>query len=288
MKNINFVDETNPNSLGGGGASSWNDLEDKPFGEEYVSLGDTLTWDGVATEDTISFQGMLDFQKLSIDTLTNEELDSGEIVYTLDGVENTLPIKGNYYNTDGYVAINVTGSQGDSTAFVVIPYDGYTPPDMPVTFAEKGVYAVRFAMMGTVGKSITIPGKDFKWSTVKQIPTKYIPNYQDVVCVNLSYDADADTYTVDRTYDDLKILVSFGSKLAMEYRFSGKISGATTQIAAYTDNFAWTHASLSGVVEGHILFTFPPEKTEGGLTIRTCCINRDNTVEMLSATIATS
>jgi hypothetical protein len=29
---------------------SWNNLEGRPFGEEIISIGDTLTWDGVTTD----------------------------------------------------------------------------------------------------------------------------------------------------------------------------------------------------------------------------------------------
>ena len=53
FNNINPPNNTNPAILkqmieesgGTGGVTSWNDLEDKPFGDESTG-GDTLTWDG--------------------------------------------------------------------------------------------------------------------------------------------------------------------------------------------------------------------------------------------------
>lgn len=61
MVNINFVDDKAPKSFGGG-ASSWNDLKDKPFGESPYTVyaeGEVST-DSEQTEGDGVFYGYLD------------------------------------------------------------------------------------------------------------------------------------------------------------------------------------------------------------------------------------
>lgn len=70
---------------GSGGASSWNDLKDKPFGEETVVVNEPLniTWDG-NTEGLVSIADT-PFYKVSDLVLTDEQIKTATITLS-DGL----------------------------------------------------------------------------------------------------------------------------------------------------------------------------------------------------------
>lgn len=73
---------------GSGGVSSWNDLKDRPFGEETVNLGDTLTWDGTPSDVFIDLVELA-FHHVSDSTPTPEEVNGGTFVSST-GLEHAI------------------------------------------------------------------------------------------------------------------------------------------------------------------------------------------------------
>jgi len=143
------ADRHDPNEVkgGSGGVSSWNDLTDKPFGEEKVviewdgDVGDRVSVDGSAT-------GMpLTFVKVSEKTIAAERL-TGTIVKLAvpQQAEQAFTIAKDMYNIfDGAVLCLVAGQFPlavvyDAGAFV-----------MGVTFPEPGIY---FPHVGESGMKV--------------------------------------------------------------------------------------------------------------------------------------
>ena len=279
---LNAMEEGIIEALNKESISSWNDLTDKPFGEEYVSLGDTLTWDGEATEDSFDIQGMMIYQKLSSDALTVEELETGEIVYVQDGVENTMPIKGNYSEYLGSFSI----VSGYLPLFMIVPYDGW---DSEGVAFDKGIYAVNIPTQNVRAKSITVPNKDFKKSIVKQINPKFIPNYEAIMVVNIKQEVDMATqtvaYTADKTYSQLSSYIMIGGKVAADCSSVLAISGATGQGRFYTDNFSWTQTTVNGSSTGSITFAIAPDVKDGKIILHSIRINHDDTVEGIDVSL---
>ena len=146
----------------GGGVTSWNDLEDKPFGESgtkitwdnqptdtIVSTGTKIDWDGTPTStyEMINKEGAeIYFYKVSesVDTiidgtvaLTTPEGDSdtplsSEVVQTTDGGENGIEI----------VNVKVANS--------TFNFDNAFGGDL--TFKESGLYFVSITMNGQVSR----------------------------------------------------------------------------------------------------------------------------------------
>lgn len=145
---------------GGAGGGSWNDLKDKPFGEEVITYSDTLTWDG-NTEGLYSVFGM--FYKLSNNVPTKEDLLKGCTIslgngYTID-IQDYMIV-----DEEGIIAI------GEYAMFV--PYDKDVPE---VGFVEKGTYFL-LTEYGGYTSSITINGYNgFETKTVTTIDSKYLP-----------------------------------------------------------------------------------------------------------------
>lgn len=86
-----------PSEDGGGGTVSWNDLTDKPFGDENV----TIEWDGDATGRLVTMEGSSEagayaYYKVSDYTPTVDELQDGHFTHVieLDGTvtANEFPI----------------------------------------------------------------------------------------------------------------------------------------------------------------------------------------------------
>lgn len=159
-----FEPAPKPDSPGssGGGASSWNDLKDKPFGETTVK-GDTLTWDG-NTDGLVSIVDTL--FKVS-DTVLNYDdfADGGFEVNGIHGVtsgnQSSLIVMqefgsvmsvGHFYSfSESAVGVDVSGGEG------------MIPP-------ESGTYFT--ATM----RSLTIPGYNgFETTTIKPLDEKYLP-----------------------------------------------------------------------------------------------------------------
>lgn len=151
-----------------GGASSWNDLTDKPFGETTVK-GDTLTWDG-NTEGLQSVAGV--FFLVSEQCPTPADMPNGYIERTTDGHEYTLSKESVQEDFDemGFVA---------GEMFCVVSQDNFVLEDFG-TFPKAGIYFARAGEDGDVEytTSLTIPGYNgFETTTIKPIETKYLPEH---------------------------------------------------------------------------------------------------------------
>lgn len=175
---------------GGGGASSWNDLKDKPFGESPTG-GDTLTWDG-NTEGLDNIQGML--FKISDSVVTPNDLANGFKITMSDGSE----IEATYDEL-----VNQNGISEDglifASYFVVIPYNNYdlSMIGMNGVTAQKGVYFMAHPNAGTTNK-LQIPGYT-GFPRVKKLDEKYLPDGIGMMRINITMDED-DTYRADKTY----------------------------------------------------------------------------------------
>ena len=139
------------------GAKSWNDLEDKPFGEEVV-MTNVINWDGA--DGTV----VGDFHFVSSATPTSEQFigcsivvneGEGDVTFIVDG-EAIMPV------SDDVSIVVAT-----ETSFLVVVYADNTEFEEDVVFPKKGMYFAE-----TI-KSITF-GEEIEKTVVKKIDEKYI------------------------------------------------------------------------------------------------------------------
>lgn len=162
MGEINFVNETEPASFGGGGGG--NILE---------TVGsDTLTWDG-NTEGLVSVLDMM--YKVSDAIPTNDEIKTAKFTYLINGVEGSGEIAGSWdnmveggYATDDFCTLVEAG-------FVVrkanITFKG-------ITFPETGIYFAKTVdgSNSVCTTSLTIPNYKKFPPFKEQIKEEYIPD----------------------------------------------------------------------------------------------------------------
>ena len=153
----------------GGGASSWNDLTDKPFGETTV-MGDTLTWDG-NTEGLVGIDftgsGVPTHFHVTDTTPTLEELQQGGTIGTPDSLESFGSEAINEAMENIYMIIS------NDVPLVIIALEETIIPDAPLTI-KKGVYFLFSDGMGV--SSFTINNyTGFETTEIKTIDPKYLP-----------------------------------------------------------------------------------------------------------------
>jgi hypothetical protein len=145
-----------------GAVSSWNDLEDRPFGEEVEHLGDTLTWDGTPTDVFVEYDRFT-YYKVSENTPSYEELTDGTILVDNKGNDREITIHGS--NHGNFIAI-------DNIAIVVYEdgayYDGVVLP-------EKGIY-FGFIPGIVTPKYMRLPHYVFVRTELKTLDKKYLPD----------------------------------------------------------------------------------------------------------------
>lgn len=153
-----------------GGASSWNDLTDKPFYKETKMVGgDTLTWDG-NTEGLVSVDlgGMTMF--CIADTIpTMEDFANGATF--VDGGDSYTVTSEETMNVSGLVVLG-------EGAIVVCPSDNLAVDALGATFPAKGVYFAKYG--DSFVSSLTIPGYTgfvSEQTVVTPIPTEYLPEH---------------------------------------------------------------------------------------------------------------
>lgn len=142
----------------GGGASSWNDLADKPFYEEAIKI-DTFEWDGdtdglveVVAESTTDI-----FYRISDNIPTVDDVQNGVIIIDNTGQrkETTNEQISYHYNNFG-VVVNW------NWVFIVSPSDNYIlncdggPIGGQLSFSKAGIYVRKID--ANYPASITIPG----------------------------------------------------------------------------------------------------------------------------------
>lgn len=198
---LNHMEEGIANAVG---ASSWNNLSDKPFGEVYRN--DTFIVDNSVFESADETDKFMWYTKVSDMTFTLDDFingarftdDSGNVMeYSYDEIAY-------YYNDSGYFYLSYV---------MVIPHDNFVFENHPdftgMTVLKKGMY-------WSCAGSLTINGfSGFPNTTdVKKIDEKYLPGNFRVV---LRDAGDArkvhdgtykfeDTVVVFTLYGDVKIL----------------------------------------------------------------------------------
>ena len=164
---------------GGGGVSSWNDLTDKPFGEDesgnIIQLdnkylepfetvgGDTLTWDG-NTEGLACVADII--YKVSDKSFTVEELANAVVILS-DGTQITAVESDTMVNDNKLIIISEVVFIATEEC-IGIDYDG-------ITFNEVGVYF--FNTEGLYVSSLTINGyTGFTTTKLKEdcLPSAYM------------------------------------------------------------------------------------------------------------------
>lgn len=149
-----------------GGASSWNDLADKPFGEVY---GDTLTFDG-NTDEVVNVEGV--FFKVSDAVPTYADIvKGGHIIMggeTFEFTAEDVP-ESEIVDPSGIVAIG--------SAVIIVPPEavGVMIEDLGFAFQESGTYFVYSEAMGALVTGLQLNGYT-EFATVKKIEQKYIPS----------------------------------------------------------------------------------------------------------------
>lgn len=157
-----------------GGASSWNDLTDKPFG--VIGKGDTLTWDckenNPYTNDITYWWTRL--YKVSDAIITEEDLQNGAIT-TFDDVFGQYQMTSSFengliwHNDDGAIFIGAGDPDAGmpTGAACCYPENSTYPPGIYFTaWFNDATYYV---------KDLTIPGYG-KFPVVKPIENEYLPN----------------------------------------------------------------------------------------------------------------
>lgn len=151
-----------------GGVSSWNDLTDKPFGEETTTVGgDTLTWDG-NTEglESANLGFPVPYYRISENSIPFSEVDGVECTSVFANEENKFIPQ---IMTDG-VWFDGTGS------FIVVG----EPLDLGGMILPVGVWTGKEDGGVNHLESLTIPGyTGFVTTTteLKTIETKFLPEH---------------------------------------------------------------------------------------------------------------
>ena len=159
---------------GSGGVSSWNDLTDKPFGEEVV-YGDTLTWDGnmegKTTVEVALDDGMLYLVKVSDVVPTIDDLSNG-VTATVSGMGSMEIPAEETMTGDGYI--------NAGNAMFVVSTPNTTVEEIGLTFAETGTYFM--SQDGMYISELTINGyTGLEATETVKIPAKYMPTETEVV-----------------------------------------------------------------------------------------------------------
>lgn len=136
---------------------TWENLPDKPFGENQT----VIEWDG-GTEgrDSFGFENGTVFYKVSDATPSAEELTGRELVIVIDGEPMTIVLDENtLFTGDGYVQITELGFVVTQTPFI---YDDITA-EAPTT----GIYWLSYG--DAFSASLT-------YGSIKTIEEKFIPD----------------------------------------------------------------------------------------------------------------
>lgn len=194
----------------GGGASSWNDLEDKPFYEETVTNvipGLNITWDGNTSGLPSATMGRTILYRVSELTPTLEQLQTATVVFKdttggEDVVQQLSDATITVHNEQGLVLKSV-----DYIAVQYVEVDD-TPPGLYFPVGMGGMIYC---------SSITAPEISETVSEVKTIDKKFLPGHLQfgeettttvIPALNISWDGamEGDTFKVGpmslyRVYD---------------------------------------------------------------------------------------
>lgn len=177
-----------------GGASSWNDLTDKPFGETY---GDTLTWDGDTT-NRACFDDYY-FYRVSDSVPSLAELSAGGTFFVNDEALETFTSDDISF-WDGVVDIGGFVAVLDDEAAAV-----HGVPSGTYFFFDGPNWVSSFTINGYTG-----------FLGVKKIEEKFLP---DSACIKLFGDKDRYLYDQEDTSDTSKRITK---AQLLKYMDSGK------------------------------------------------------------------
>lgn len=244
----------------GSGASSWDELTGKPFGE--ISGSDTLEWDG-STEGRVTAQGegedAIPFYKISDAVFTQEDCANGGRSTVCDasgqvlGSEEWTP-DWVYVDPNGVVALGTVASVPESAVASSI-------------FPEAGTYFAK--NLDNYVSSFTINGYT-GFTNFKPIPYEYMPaGYPKVGKIDkLTWDGNTEGLTVvDTGYTYYKVSENSPSYEALLAGGSVDVStaGGETMTEAFTDSDVGT------LVEGAYIVT----PSEIGTTV-VLCVTEDS------------
>lgn len=175
---------------GAGGASSWNDLKDKPFGEETEVVEPiSITWDGntdrlvevVENGDSGTLQK---YYKISDIILTDEQIKTANVSVYEGNIANT---EYEYYNhklieSEGFweYAIENHAPEGyiwtESGEVVFVRKDNLTVKNY--TFPEAGIYFMRVHSIewDSVAFTTSITTIEQTKTVIKKLDEKYLPD----------------------------------------------------------------------------------------------------------------
>ena len=188
--------EAAKNGFGGGGASSWNDLTEKPFYEESTVIGDAITWDG-NTDGLDSVMGMAYRVSGAVPTL--EALQNGGTVtmFTPDGEVSLEFIADMVMDAEMFgMGTNLVMVQTDMGGIFIATEDGatFTQGNTSIVFDKAGIYFM--AADGAYVSSFTINGYTFTETIIETIDNKFLEPFE---MVNVG----TDTFTWDGNTDGL-------------------------------------------------------------------------------------
>lgn len=173
-----------------GGASSWNDLTDRPFYEEVTqTLGDTLTWDGSTDgRTTVAVNGGT-FVKISNAAPTTEDCANGGHISVINTSGSTQDM-----DFPSSQCVDMGGAYMILNSFLSVPEEmvGVDFTGMGIIFPEAGLYSPADAFESL---RLTINGyTKFIEETVhiKTIDEKFLPKNQKVLKANISISTVAD------------------------------------------------------------------------------------------------
>lgn len=196
-----YVDEAVANA---GGASSWNDLTDKPFGDMETG-GDTLTWDGDTT-GRVSVADM--FYKVSDAVPTISDFENGGTF-----VIGPVGTNGSFNGSD-VIDFGSGVLAGPESLCAFVPESAVGIEVQGLTFPEAGTYFIYGGEMYLA--SLTIPGYT-GFPTVKTLDEKYLPESVKggsggVVYVNFTT-TDGENWTPDKTFAEVDEHISSGKEV---------------------------------------------------------------------------
>ena len=160
-KDVKALEEILEDLPAGGGAVSWNDLTDKPFGEEGRT---PITWDGVSGEE-IPFDDVTYVKVSDVVLDKNECINATLTVIDVQGVAVGGVITEDMVNDTGIPGALIIG-----TAFVISVYDVEAVSSIMPGFTETGTYFLKNGATGAYTQAITFAGGEIKTLDEKFIP----------------------------------------------------------------------------------------------------------------------
>ena len=219
-------------------------IKNRPFYEESVPLGDTLTWDGTPSDTKVEIEGVV-CHHISDSAPSESELLGGSIGMGDESLEitevNTL---------DEHISL--------IEFFFIVDTDNYTFDG--ITFPKKGIYVVSDTEL-TYPVFLHIPDYNFTKSEIKKLDEKYLPEY--LVLITLG-----EAITADKTIAEIVAAKNEGKKVAFKiysedlYFVSSTFSVANVEISSDT---------VAGFIT--IPFPLPTNETPYVLTIRGMCVS---------------